>query len=204
MSIDARLPRSGDGASGEGRAVIDEPMLTVDLENGDDPAPPDWHPRALRELARQLTVRNDYFYPLLGAAQMLEERVAPPPAAGPAEGRGAYYTDGARLEWASDGTVARTASPSPAPMAGETSRQIAIDAARSVDAWIERGGETLVENAIEAVILAERAAAQKRQDEAVTALEPLADYLVNLDGGLPSDGPRPQPREEYHRVAARR
>lgn len=51
-----------------------QPFLTADLENLADQkrlAPHEWYAQALEELASQLTFRNDYFYLLLGAAQLL-------------------------------------------------------------------------------------------------------------------------------------
>ena len=51
---------------------IPEPMLPTELEDSYDiGAEQDWTARALRELARQLGVGNDYYYPLIGAAQLL-------------------------------------------------------------------------------------------------------------------------------------
>jgi len=47
-----------------------EPALPIELE--DDSGPPrEWTARALTELARQLGVMNDYYYPLIGAAGMI-------------------------------------------------------------------------------------------------------------------------------------
>ena len=54
-----------------GRDVINEPRLPVELEDGAEPETA-WSAKAMRELARQLTVSNDFYFPLLGVARHLE------------------------------------------------------------------------------------------------------------------------------------
>jgi hypothetical protein len=54
-----------------------EPLLPDELVNeqwseGNPSDNPDWHARALRALASQLGVGNDFYFPLLGAASKLE------------------------------------------------------------------------------------------------------------------------------------
>lgn len=52
---------------------MDEPRLTAQLE--DDAAigkQVEWHAAALRCLAAQLGVTNDFYFPLLGAATLLD------------------------------------------------------------------------------------------------------------------------------------
>ena len=52
-------------------AQIPEPMMGDDmLREAKDET--EWGAKMLRELARQLTVRNDFYYPLLGVARHLE------------------------------------------------------------------------------------------------------------------------------------
>jgi hypothetical protein len=55
-----------------GANVIPEPRATADLEEI-APTPNDagWHARCLRSLAHQLTVRNDFYYVLLSAAEII-------------------------------------------------------------------------------------------------------------------------------------
>lgn len=64
------------------RAVlkIHEPIMTADLDEEPDfnfdlsnAGRREWHSRALRVLASQLGVGCDFYYPLLGAAQMIDE-----------------------------------------------------------------------------------------------------------------------------------
>ena len=54
--------------------TMQEPFLPAQLED-DEPANEaearEWTARALNELAVQLGIMNDYYYPLIGAAQML-------------------------------------------------------------------------------------------------------------------------------------
>jgi hypothetical protein len=53
--------------------AIAEPRLTAEFENPDDKTPErEWHAKVLRLLAQQLGVMNDFYFPLLGAAQLLE------------------------------------------------------------------------------------------------------------------------------------
>ena len=52
---------------------IPEPRMPSDLEDPNGVVPKnEWHAKALRVLAMQLGVPNDFFYPLLGAAQLLD------------------------------------------------------------------------------------------------------------------------------------
>lgn len=51
-----------------------EPFLPAELEDEEIVDPTDWTCRALHELARQLGVMNDYFYPLMGAVGMLKQQ----------------------------------------------------------------------------------------------------------------------------------
>jgi len=51
---------------------VDEPRLPLSLEDDDTSSGKEWAVAALRELARQLGVMNDYYYPLIGAAEMLK------------------------------------------------------------------------------------------------------------------------------------
>lgn len=51
---------------------IPEPWLPEHFIEKD--TPPDWHTNVLTELARQLGVMNDYYYPLIGAAEKLRPK----------------------------------------------------------------------------------------------------------------------------------
>lgn len=78
-----------------------EPVITVDLEEdiASGGSSRRWYGKALRSLASQLGVGNDFYYPLLGAAKLIdgknasathERRIgstkkAPPHAGGEAE-----------------------------------------------------------------------------------------------------------------------
>ncbi len=54
---------------------IAEPRLPDDLEgNADDGDDRCWHADALRALAEQLSVTNDFYFPLLSAATLLDGR----------------------------------------------------------------------------------------------------------------------------------
>ena len=54
--------------------LIVEPFLPAHLEDSCEVAElRDWTARALEELARQLGVMNDFYYPLIGAAGILRE-----------------------------------------------------------------------------------------------------------------------------------
>jgi hypothetical protein len=48
-----------------------EPFLPVELE---DDSAPDWHERALMTLAKMLGYANDYYFPLIGAADNLRSQ----------------------------------------------------------------------------------------------------------------------------------
>jgi hypothetical protein len=53
---------------------MQEPFLPASLEDEDpqnEAEARDWTARAIAELARQLGMMNDYYYPLIGAAGML-------------------------------------------------------------------------------------------------------------------------------------
>lgn len=53
------------------------PFLPADLEDaatGKEEDAAAWYAKALRSLASQLGLGNDFFYPLLGAAQILETK----------------------------------------------------------------------------------------------------------------------------------
>ncbi len=50
-----------------------EPFLPDDLLT-EEPTSPNWSSQALRALAKQLGVGNDFYFPLLDAARILEER----------------------------------------------------------------------------------------------------------------------------------
>ena len=50
---------------------MNEPRLTVELEDDETIPPAEWTARALLELARQMGIMNDYYYPLIGAAGMI-------------------------------------------------------------------------------------------------------------------------------------
>ena len=57
--------------------LIAEPFLTADLEPTEDQQPVAvevYFPAVLRSLAAQLTVSNDFYYPLIGAANLIEDR----------------------------------------------------------------------------------------------------------------------------------
>ncbi len=55
-----------------------ELRLSADLEApGDTRSLPQWHADALRLLAQQLGVANDFYFPLFGAAQLLDGKTAP-------------------------------------------------------------------------------------------------------------------------------
>ncbi len=55
--------------------TIPEPRLTGELEDDDQPLDDRcWHGDALRCLAKQLGVGNDFYFPLLSAAQLLDGR----------------------------------------------------------------------------------------------------------------------------------
>lgn len=51
--------------------MIEPPRLPLELELDESPEPV-WSPKALRELARQLGRGNDFYFPLLGAARLIE------------------------------------------------------------------------------------------------------------------------------------
>lgn len=54
---------------------IPEPRLPATLEPSEDETPvksDEYYPAVLRALAKQLGVANDFYYPLLGAATLLE------------------------------------------------------------------------------------------------------------------------------------
>lgn len=59
---------------------MNEPFLTAELEevvqDGEKYVPFEWTAKCLEELARQLTVSNDYYYILTGAAEMLRTATA--------------------------------------------------------------------------------------------------------------------------------
>lgn len=51
------------------------PRLTPDLEEDIvSGMSPTWHAKALRSLAHQLGMSNDFYYPLLGAARLLDNK----------------------------------------------------------------------------------------------------------------------------------
>lgn len=53
-----------------------EPFLPANLEDSAEDGkltPQEWTAQALEELARQLTLANDFYYPLIGAAGMLRK-----------------------------------------------------------------------------------------------------------------------------------
>lgn len=55
---------------------IPEPFLTAELENFAEDgtlASHEWCAQALEELARQLGIANDYYFPLIGSAQKLRD-----------------------------------------------------------------------------------------------------------------------------------
>ena len=55
---------------------IPEPRLTADLEaDNHGLSDIDWHAKALRLLAAQLTVTNDFYFPLLGAATLIDGKL---------------------------------------------------------------------------------------------------------------------------------
>lgn len=108
-----------------------EPFLTRELEDragGDDPK---WTQDALRLLAAQLGVMNDFYFPLIGAADRIDELTASATSDAP---------KGAR----------ETAEPS------QLIHDKADAVVRKVDAWIYRGGEYIVRDAIAAALAAER------------------------------------------------
>lgn len=47
------------------------PFLPAHLEDSADGKGDDWNAQALESLAKQLTVANDFYYPLIGAAEEL-------------------------------------------------------------------------------------------------------------------------------------
>jgi hypothetical protein len=49
-----------------------EPRLTAELEDDDKMSPEEWTAKAMVELAVQLGVINDYYFPLISAAAMLD------------------------------------------------------------------------------------------------------------------------------------
>ena len=53
---------------------MDEPRLSVELEDDDKMSPEEWTAKALLLLAAQLGVMNDFYYPLVGAAAIIEKR----------------------------------------------------------------------------------------------------------------------------------
>lgn len=56
---------------------IREPFFTADLEPTEDEQPVDvrvYFPAVLRSLAAQLGVGNDFYYPLIGAANLIESK----------------------------------------------------------------------------------------------------------------------------------
>jgi hypothetical protein len=52
---------------------IMEPALPAHLKNSAPARDPDWHAKALEELAKQLNETNEFYRPLLGAAQELRD-----------------------------------------------------------------------------------------------------------------------------------
>lgn len=51
-----------------------EPVLTDEFTRENDPrSHHKWHADALRFLAKQLGVGNDFYFPLMGAAKLIEE-----------------------------------------------------------------------------------------------------------------------------------
>ena len=54
---------------------VPEPFLPDSLGDTDG-TDPDWNAKALEELANQLGVMNDYYYPLIGSAQELRHQRA--------------------------------------------------------------------------------------------------------------------------------
>ena len=55
---------------------IGELFLPANLEDSADGTDADWNAKALLALAEQLTVRSDFYYPLLEAAQELRHQRA--------------------------------------------------------------------------------------------------------------------------------
>lgn len=55
---------------------VPEPFLPAYLEDMADGTDTDWNAKALEELAAQLGVMNDYYYPLIGSAQELRHQRA--------------------------------------------------------------------------------------------------------------------------------
>lgn len=55
---------------------VPEPFLPAFLEDIADSTDADWNAKALEELASQLGVMNDYYYPLIGAAQEIRHQRA--------------------------------------------------------------------------------------------------------------------------------
>jgi hypothetical protein len=57
-------------------ATMTEPFLPNNLMDApvDTTPSPEWHAKALRSLAAQLTAANDFYYPLLGAARLLDNQ----------------------------------------------------------------------------------------------------------------------------------
>lgn len=54
---------------------MDEPVMPSEFEDASEAteyASKKWHGAVLRSLALQLGVGNDFYYPLLGAAQLLD------------------------------------------------------------------------------------------------------------------------------------
>lgn len=69
MSTSAQITQS--------QPKIPEPWLPEHFIESD--APQDWHTKVLIELANQLGVMNDYYYPLIGAAEKLRPKSTQPP-----------------------------------------------------------------------------------------------------------------------------
>jgi len=61
----------------QGREDMSEPFLPNDLMDAPVDATPstEWHVKALRSLAAQLTMVNDFYFPLLGAARLLDDQM---------------------------------------------------------------------------------------------------------------------------------
>jgi hypothetical protein len=64
---------NGETAPGAVESCIPEPMLPAQLKDGASGSDRDWDAKVLEALATQLTAANDFYYPLIKAAQELRD-----------------------------------------------------------------------------------------------------------------------------------
>jgi hypothetical protein len=67
-------PGSTPAAAPQGDTYIAEPMLPAKLKDSAGSGDRDWNAKALEALANQLTEANDFYHPLIAAAQELRDQ----------------------------------------------------------------------------------------------------------------------------------